>query len=210
MSYLKSPQGIERRSFEIIREELGPRSWSREEERIITRIIHTTADFSFAEATEISPGAVESAMKALREGARLVTDTNMARAGINKTALERFGGKVSCCMAWQRVARLAAERGTTRAAVSMRLAAKDRRNRIYVIGNAPTALFELKAMIEEGITRPDLVIGVPVGFVGAMESKEAIREAGVPYIVTRGRRGGSSVAAAIVNALLYLAGEDHA
>lgn len=207
MTYVKSPDCIEQQSFAIISQELGPRNWTRDQARIIMRIIHTTADFSFAETTEISPGAIEAAINAIKSGAGIVTDTNMARAGINKSVLRRFGGKISCFMAMEEVAERAKKEGITRAMVSMRLAAGDKNNRIFAIGNAPTALFELISLRNIGLVNPEVIIGVPVGFVGASEAKEAVRETGIPYIITRGRKGGSNVAAAVVNALLYLAAE---
>mgnify|MGYP005851241671 CR=1 FL=1 len=210
MDYLRSPREIEKTSFEIINRELGDRGWPKEIARVITRIIHTTADFSFAETTEISPGAVDAAVEAIRNGGHIVTDTNMARAGINQRLLRTFGGRVHCYTAWERVAVRAAREGLTRSAVAMRLAAGRKDNRVFAIGNAPTALFELKRLIEGGEVSPEVVIGVPVGFVGAAEAKEAIRQAGIPYIITRGRKGGSNVAAAIVNALLCLAAEREA
>lgn len=205
MSFLKSPDSIEKKSFEIIQKELGPRPWTEAETKIITRIIHTTADFSFADLTELSPGVVESAVSSLRAGCGIVTDTNMAKAGINKNLLAKLGSQVACFIDSPEVEKEAQSLGITRAMVAMRVAAQDPRNRIFAVGNAPTALFELIALYEKSEIRPAAVIGVPVGFVGAAEAKEALRNTSIPYVVTRGRKGGSNVAAAVVNALMLLA-----
>lgn len=202
--YIKVPHQIEERSFAIIAEELGDKTFPEDIGKIIKRVIHTTADFEYADITVISPRAIESAQRAIQGGAHIVTDTQMAKAGINKGKLKKFGGEVRCFMADEDVAQKAKERGITRAMVSMEKAVEDPDNRIFVIGNAPTALFELKRLIEEGRVKPDLVVGVPVGFVGAAESKEALESLDVPYIVTRGRKGGSAVGAAIINAILYM------
>ncbi len=205
MSFLKSPDSIEQKSFEIIQRELGPRPWTEAEAKIITRIIHTTADFSFADVTELSPGVIESAIASLRSGCGIVTDTNMAKAGINKNLLTRLGIEVSCFIDRPEVEEESRTLGITRAMVAMRVAAQNPSNRIFAIGNAPTALFELISLYEKGEIKPTAVIGVPVGFVGAAEAKEALRHTSIPYIITRGRKGGSNVAAAVVNALLRLA-----
>ncbi|SHJ05022.1 precorrin-8X methylmutase [Geosporobacter subterraneus DSM 17957] len=204
MEYIKVPHLIEEKSFEIITEELGDKTFPEEIGKIVKRIIHTTADFQYADITVISPGAIESAKEALRRGANIVTDTQMAKAGINKTKLGELGGEVHCYIGDADVAKKAKEKGITRAMVSMEKAIEDKKNEIFVIGNAPTALFELKRYIEEGKIRPALVVGVPVGFVGAAESKEEFESMNVPYIITRGRKGGSTVGAAIINALLYM------
>ncbi len=203
--YITSPQDIETRSFEIITEELGSHVFRSEAEaRIIKRIIHTTADFDFAGLTQISNGAIEAGMQAIRAGAHIVTDTRMAASGINKTRLAQYGGEVRCFIGDDDVATEAKTEGITRAMISMRKAAQDPANRIFAIGNAPTALFALKELIEQGHIRPALIIGVPVGFVGAAESKAALETLAVPHIVTRGRKGGSAIAACIVNAMLYM------
>lgn len=202
--YIKVPHLIEEKSFEIITEELGDKTFPEGEGKIIKRIIHTTADFQYADITIISPTAIESAKKAMKDGANIVTDTQMARAGINKGKLGSYGGEVRCFISDEDVAQKAKSLGITRAMVSMEKALEDKNNRIFVIGNAPTALFELKRFIEEEKIKPDLVVGVPVGFVGAAESKEAFEALNVPYIITRGRKGGSTVGAAIINAILYM------
>ena len=197
------PMDIEKRSFEIITEILGERQLPPENELVIKRVIHTSADFDYVDNLCFSEGAVARALEALRGGCDIVTDTQMARAGINKTILGRLGGQVHCFMSDEDVAKEARKRGITRATVSMERAAALDKPCIFAISNAPTALFSLDAQIKAGKIRPALIIGVPVGFVNVVESKEMIMEAGVPYIVARGRKGGSNVAAAICNALLY-------
>ena len=197
------PMDIEKRSFEIITEILGDRQLPPENELVIKRVIHTSADFDYVDNLCFSEGAVARALEALRGGCDIVTDTQMAKAGINKTILGKLGGQVHCFMSDEDVAKEARERGITRATVSMERAAALDKPCIFAIGNAPTALFSLDAQIKAGKIRPALIIGVPVGFVNVVESKEMIMEAGVPYIVARGRKGGSNVAAAICNALLY-------
>lgn len=204
MDFIK-PMDIEKRSFEIIGEELGDVPLNPLEEPIIKRVIHTTADFDYLENLYFSNGAVEQALAALRAGCTIVTDTQMARSGINKAALQKSGSKAVCFMSDEDVAAEAKARGITRASVSMERAAKLKAPLIFAVGNAPTALMTLSRLMEEGEVAPKLIIGVPVGFVNVVESKEKIIESGVPCIVARGRKGGSNVAAAIVNALLYLA-----
>ncbi len=197
------PQEIEARSFEIISEELGERKLDPEKELIIKRCIHTSADFEYADSLCFSEGAVEKAVEAIRRGACIVTDTQMGKSGINKKALARFGGEVYCFMSDEDVAAKAKEKGSTRATVSMDKAAELDRPLIFAIGNAPTALIRLYELITEGKLRPELIIGVPVGFVNVVQSKELIMQTDVPYIVARGRKGGSNIAACICNALLY-------
>ena len=198
------PMDIERRSFEIITELLGDKKLEPENELVIKRAIHTTADFDYAENLVFSPHAVKKGMEALKNGCDIVTDTQMAKAGINKTILAGLGGEVHCFMADADVAEAAKQRGVTRALVSMEKAAKLKRPCIFAIGNAPTALVSLGRLMEEGTLSPALIIGVPVGFVNVVESKELlIEKALAPYIIARGRKGGSNVAAAICNAMLY-------
>ena len=203
MPEIVKPMDIEKRSFEIITELLGERRLEPENELVIKRVIHTSADFDYVDNLCFSEHAVRRGIEALRGGCDIVTDTQMARAGINKSILGQLGGEVMCFMSDPDVAAEARERGVTRAMVSMERAAALEKPCIFAIGNAPTALFALKTLMEEGKVRPALVIGVPVGFVNVVESKEAIMTAGVPYIVARGRKGGSNVAAAICNAMLY-------
>ena len=198
------PMDIEKRSFAIITELLGDTKLEEENELVIKRVIHTTADFDYVQNLVFSPHAVTKGLDALRAGCHIVTDTQMAKAGINKTILGRLGGEVHCFMSDADVAAEAKERGVTRAIVSMEKAAQLPGKCIFAIGNAPTALFSLEALMETGKLRPALIIGVPVGFVNVVESKERIIEAAAaPYIVARGRKGGSNVAAAICNAMLY-------
>ena len=197
------PMDIEKRSFEIITELLGDRKLDPENELVIKRVIHTTADFDYADNLKFSEHAVQKGIKALRGGCDIVTDTQMARSGISKTVLEKLGGTVHCFISDPEVAAEAKSRGITRAVVSMEHAARLDKPLIFAIGNAPTALIRLRELIDAGEIAPALVIGVPVGFVNVVESKEEIMAASVPYIVARGRKGGSNVAAAIVNALLY-------
>ena len=204
------PEEIEGRSMEIIGEELarlGPLPPA-DCLPVVKRVIHTTADFDYRQSLWFSPGAVAAGVAALKAGAWIVTDTNMARAGVNRGALERTGGRVVCFMAEEEVARAARERGTTRAAVSMEAAAAlDTAGAplILAVGNAPTALLRARELLTEGKLSPVLVIGAPVGFVQVVESKELWMEAPCPRIIARGRKGGSTVAAAILNALLYQA-----
>ena len=197
------PADIEKRSFAIITEELGGRTFPESVAEVVKRVIHTSADFDYADNLCFSPDAVEQAKAALEAGATIVTDTNMALAGISKPTLAKLGGKAVCLMADEDVAREAKARGVTRATVSMEHAAKLDGPLIFAIGNAPTALIRLHELIEEGAVSPALVIGVPVGFVNVVESKELFLGGDTPYIIARGRKGGSNVAAAIVNALLY-------
>jgi precorrin-8X/cobalt-precorrin-8 methylmutase len=197
------PNDIEKRSFEIITEELGSKYIPKELEQVIKRVIHTTADFEYADTMMFSENVIPRALKAIKEGACIVTDTQMVKSGINKKTLERFGGEVYCFMSDDDIAELAKKNGTTRAVASMDKAATLDKKLIFAIGNAPTALIRIHQLVEEGKLNPELVIGVPVGFVNVVSSKELIMESSVPYIVAAGRKGGSNVAAAICNALLY-------
>lgn len=205
LEYIK-PMDIEKRSFEIITELLGDTPMEPENELVIKRVIHTSADFDYAQNLVFSPGAVSLGIQALRSGCDIVTDTQMAKAGINKSLLGKLGGTVHCFMSDTDVAEEAKLRGITRAAVSMERAAKLEKPCIFAIGNAPTALIAIKELMEQGKLNPALIIGVPVGFVNVVESKELILGTQVPHIVARGRKGGSNVAAAICNALLYQIG----
>ena len=212
------PADIEKRSMELISREMKtvPPKYHAP---VIRRVIHTTADFEYEQTLVFSGNAVTSALTALRtarssaesdilSSVTIVTDTNMALSGINKGALSRLNCRAVCYMADPAVAEDAERRGVTRAAVSMEKAAELKGPLIFAIGNAPTALLRLKELIDADAVRPELVVGVPVGFVNVVESKELIMESDVPYIVARGRKGGSTVAAAICNALLYMAEED--
>lgn len=200
------PEDIEKRSFEIISKEIGDRKLDPLQAPIIKRAIHTSADFDYLENLVFSPGAVEKAMEAVLMGATIVTDTQMAWSGINKKAVEKFGGRAVCFMADEDVGKAAQAAGTTRAVASMKKAASLSGPLIFAVGNAPTALAALYEMIQEGRLKPELIIGVPVGFVNVVEAKELILQTDVPYIVARGRKGGSNIAAAICNAILYQCG----
>lgn len=199
------PSEIEKRSFEIITKELEMmgKVIPQEEAPITKRVIHTSADFEYADTMCYSKNAITIARDLIKNGAHIVTDTNMAMAGINKKKLAAYGGEVHCFMADKDVELEAKERGITRAAVSMERASKLDVPVIFAIGNAPTALISLYEMMEKGIFTPDFVIGVPVGFVNVVAAKELFLQADVPYIINRGRKGGSNIAAAIVNALVY-------
>ena len=199
------PQEIEKRSFEIITEELGDFVLTPGTEPIVKRCIHTSADFDYAKNLVFSDNAVQKAMDAIRDGAWIITDTQMGMAGINKKKLAEYGGEVRCFMSDEETARLAKEQGTTRAAVSMERAAALNRKLIFAVGNAPTALVRLYELIKEGRLKPELIIGVPVGFANVVASKELILSLeDTPYIVAKGRKGGSNIAACICNALLYM------
>ena len=203
------PGEIEKRSFEIIGEELLSRGiiLPKETEFVTKRVIHASADFEYADTLMFSEHAIETAQRLLLNGADIVTDTNMALSGVHKKTLEKLGGQVHCFMADGEIARIAKENGETRAYVSMRKASEMKKDVIFAIGNAPTALISLYEMIQSGEYKPAFVIGVPVGFVNVEVSKEMIMDTSVEYIVNRGRKGGSTIAAAICNALLYSVGE---
>lgn len=204
MEYITDPVAIEKKSMEIIGEILGPMNCLPEELRVIKRVIHTTADFEYRDILTFNHRPIEAAFQALAGGRKIVTDTMMASSGINKGILTRRGIGLSCLISGGETARLAREKCMTRAMASMELAARDKGNGIFVIGNAPTALFKLMELYQQGVLCPDLIIGVPVGFVGAAESKEALAGLPLPSILTRGRKGGSNIAAAIINAILYM------
>lgn len=198
------PMEIERRSFEIISQEAGDRIPDDIRAMIIKRVIHTSADFDYIDHLCFSEGSVERGLEALKNGAWIITDTNMALSGINKSSLKKAGGEAHCFMADEDVAGEAKRLGVTRASVCVDKAARLERPLIYAVGNAPTALIRLYELIQSGKIRPELIIGVPVGFVNVVQSKELIMQTDIPYIVARGRKGGSNVAACICNALLYL------
>ena len=199
------PQDIEKRSFAIISQELEEKGivLPKEQELVTKRAIHTSADFDYAKTMTYSDHAVEIAKRLIQNGADIVTDTNMALAGVNKKELAKYGGEAHCFMAEEEVAKIAKERGVTRATVSMEKAAQIEKPVIFAIGNAPTALIELYEMMQSGKYRPAFIIGVPVGFVNVEAAKDLILKTDVPYIINRGRKGGSNIAAAICNALLY-------
>ena len=200
-----APKEIEARSFEIITQELGDFPLEPGTEAIVKRCIHTSADFDYAKNLCFSKDAVKKAQEAIKSGASIVTDTQRARAGINKKTLAKYGGQALCFMSDEDVAEAARKNGSTRATASMDKAAAMDEDLIFAIGNAPTALVRLYELIKEGKIHPRLIIGVPVGFVNVVASKELIMELDVPYIVAKGRKGGSNIAACICNALMYTA-----
>ena len=206
----RKPGEIEQASFQIIRQELADRGICLQKENagVILRCIHASADFDYAQNLRFTRSAVPLAVNALRNGVPVVTDTNMAKAGVSKPGLCKLNGDVFCYMAEEQIAREAKERGITRAAVSMEYAAREHPQAVFAVGNAPTALFVLADAIEQGL-RPSLVVAVPVGFVHVTESKERVFSVcgryGVPAIAAMGRKGGSSIAAAICNCLIYTA-----
>lgn len=207
MEYIKNPMMIEEKSFIMIQEIIdeirpGYKFKNEIEEKIIKRSIHTTADFEYLDILKISDTAVENIVDALKNNATIYTDTNMALSGINKRKLDALGCKYRCLVAEEETANLAKEKGITRSMAAVELAMKDEGRKIFVLGNAPTALYKVIEMFNEGCS-VDAVVGVPVGFVGAAESKYSLEQTEIPYIVAEGRKGGSNVAAAIVNAILY-------
>lgn len=198
------PEKIEEESFRIIEAEIGPHPFPESEFQIVRRAIHATADFEFLKTIRFHPDAIASGIKALQSGASIVADVEMIQSGISKVGLARFGGAVHCYISDEDVVVSAKALGITRAICAMRKAAKTEAQ-VYAIGNAPTALFELIRLVREGVVSPALIVGVPVGFVSAVESKEALLAIETPFITTLGRKGGTPVAVAIINALLRLA-----
>lgn len=201
--YIKNPMKIETKSMDIIEEVMGDTNFSEEEKIIAKRMIHTTGDFDYRKIIVFKNDFIKEGKKAILEGATIFTDTKMAYMGINKPALEKANCKLKCFIDEDRVFTLSKELGTTRSACAVDLAVEEGID-IFVIGNAPTALFRVLELVDEGKLNPRFVVGVPVGFVGAAESKEALREYHIPSISTIGNKGGSNVAASIINALLYM------
>lgn len=201
------PHEIEQLSFQIIDGEAGDHGFSTDQWPVVRRVIHTSADFEWQQMIRFHPQAIVSGVSAIRRGCPIITDTNMARAGIRQRDLARFGGTVNCYMTDERVAETAARKGITRAKAAVDVAAPSITGGIYVVGNAPTALLRLVELIDQGTLRPALVVGLPVGFVNAAESKALLLECDVPHVTNVGRKGGSNVAAAVVNALIIKAGE---
>lgn len=198
-----APDEIEAKSFSTIRDEVGDLPYHRLANAVIYRVIHATADLSFATEMHFSENACERAQEAIYAGSALITDTNMTRAGINQKTAEQYGGTICCYVGDEAIRQAAHEKQTTRSIVAVEYAVSQFPGAIFVIGNAPTALLRLCELIEEKKARPACVIGVPVGFVNVVESKQILMQTNVPHIVAKGRKGGSTVAAAIVNALLY-------
>jgi len=206
-SLTMKPEEIEAESFRIIDKEAGDHGWPEAEWQVVRRSIHTSADFEYAGSMVFSDGVVEKAVAAIKSGCGIVTDTTMAMSGIGKERLAPFGCRAVCHVADPDVAESARHEGITRSIAAMRKAVASPDNRIFVIGNAPTALFELLRLVREGAVQPALIIGLPVGFVGAEESKNALAatDGSIPFITNMGRKGGSNVAAAVVNALAIIA-----
>ena len=201
--YIKVPMDIENKSFEIIGREMKPQDFSENQLKIIKRVIHTTADFEYQDLVYIREGSIEAALKILKKGTTIYTDTNMALAGINKKALKDLNCKVVCYVDHQEVAQIAKDRSITRSMAALEKAVEEGVE-FFVFGNAPTALFKLKELMVKGKSKAQFIVAAPIGFVGAAESKEEIEKLETPMITVRGRKGGSSVAASIVNALLYM------
>jgi precorrin-8X/cobalt-precorrin-8 methylmutase len=201
------PGEIESLSFKIIDSEAGSHGFGVKEWNIVRRMIHTSADFDYIKSVRFHPDAVEAGIGAIRQGSTIITDTNMARVGIRKGELALFGGQVRCLIADTDVAERAKAEGVTRALAAVDKAVEQVKGGIYVIGNAPTALLRLMALVAENKVTPDLVVGFPVGFVNAAESKAELIKLNIPFISNVGRKGGSNVAASIVNALAIMAAE---
>ena len=202
------PAEIESTSFDIIDREVGNHDFNGSQWAIVRRMIHTTADFEFKDMVRFHPGAIPAGIKAIRNGKMIITDTNMARVGIRTKELAQFGVTVKCYMNDPLIHEKAKSNGTTRAKAAVDMAVDDMRDGIYVVGNAPTALLRLIELVNAGKVRPALIIGLPVGFVNAAESKAALLEMDHPYISNIGRKGGSNLAASVVNALTILAGKE--
>lgn len=205
MYEILKPMDIEKRSFEIISQELGETNLSEQELLVLKRVIHTTADFDYKKNLVFKNNPVEKGIEALKNGCVIVTDTNMALAGINKPSLKKGGNSAVCYISDEDVARAAKEKGVTRAQIAVEKAAKLNESVIFAIGNAPTALIKIDELINKGELNPVLIIACPVGFVNVMESKELILKHNIPSITAVGRKGGSNVAAAVINAMLYQA-----
>ncbi len=198
------PEEIEAESFRIIDSEIGPHQYDDQQWPVVRRVIHTTADFELAEQIRFSWNLTDRALVALRGGAKVLCDTNMVLSGVNKARLAKLGGSIACHVADPQVAAEAKAAGLTRSTLALRKGVAEGCT-IFLIGNAPTALFELLRLVEAGEANPELIVGVPVGFVGAAESKQALIESDLPYVAIEGRKGGSAIAAAILNALLIQA-----
>lgn len=199
------PDDIEALSFKIIEEEAGQHDFSADQWSVVRRMIHTSADFEYLQSVRFHPAAIQSGLKAIRGGKAIYTDTQMARSGISQPRLNPFGVSVHCLIGDPRVVDISQRSGITRAQAAVDLAASELSDTIYVVGNAPTALLQLIKLVREGQVEPALIVGLPVGFVNAAESKEALRDLETPYITNVGRKGGSNLAASVINALAVLA-----
>jgi len=204
------PEQIENRSFQLIEARVASHPFNRRQWSVVKRMIHATADFELVRSTVFHPRSLQAGIKALRSGAPIITDTNMVRAGITRKRLRAYGTEVRCAISRPAVAKQARLSGITRAAAAMRVLAPLMKGSLVAVGNAPTALREVLAIAGDKAYRPALIIGVPVGMVGAAESKEMLIASGLPFITVRGEKGGSPLAASIVNALALLAsGKEH-
>lgn len=199
------PEDIETLSFKIIDEEAGPHDYSPEQWRIVQRMIHTSADFEYMDTVRFHPESIRAGLNAIRSGKTILTDTNMAKAGIRKKELEHFGAAVKCFINDDKIKKVAKEAGITRAKAAVEVSVSIMEGGIYVVGNAPTALLQIIELVKDKKVKPALIIGFPVGFVNAAESKAALIEMDCPYISNVGRKGGSNIAASVVNALAILA-----
>lgn len=199
------PQEIEEKSFEMITEELGEHTFTPEQYPVVQRVIHASADFELGRSLIFHPRAIEAGIEAIRAGKIVVADVQMVQVGISKPRIEQFGGDVRVYISDKDVMEEAKRLNTTRAIISIRKAIKEADGAIYAIGNAPTALLELIRLVKEGIAKPGLIVGVPVGFVSAAESKDELAKLDIPFITNIGRKGGSPVAVAAVNALSIMA-----
>lgn len=202
------PEQIEGRSFAMITEELGPHSFTEEQYKIVQRVIHASADFDLGRSLLFHPDAIQAGIRAIRSGKKVIADVQMVQVGANKTRIEKFGGEIKVYISDLDVREEAKRLNTTRAIISMRKAIKEADGGIYAIGNAPTALLELIRLIKESEAKPDLVIGLPVGFVSAAESKEELAKLDIPFITNIGRKGGSTITVAALNALSLLADKE--
>lgn len=199
------PEDIEILSFKIIDKEAGPHDYSPEQWRIVQRMIHTSADFEYMDTVRFHPESIRAGLNAIRSGKTILTDTNMAKAGIRKKELEHFGAAVKCFINDDKIKKVAKEAGITRAKAAVDASVSIMEGGIYVVGNAPTALLQIIELVKDKKVKPALIIGFPVGFVNAAESKAALIEMDCPYISNVGRKGGSNIAASVVNALAILA-----
>ncbi len=208
-TFIQKPMAIENRSMELIAPALAPFHLDEPQQKVYSRLIHASGDTGYAPLIRLHPDAIAAGMTALRGGCDIYTDVEMVRTGINKRKLASFGGQVHCLIADEAVARRAKEEGTTRSLMAMRTFGQKLNGSVVAIGNAPTALYEVLRLMQEEAVRPALVVGIPVGFVGAADAKAALaKESQVPYITVEGTKGGSPIAAAAVNALLYLIDND--
>lgn len=203
MGYIKVPMDIEKRSFEIIGEEMGNHDFSDRELNVVKRVIHTTADFEYKDLIRIDEQSIDKALSLLKKGCKIYTDTQMIKSGINKKALEKLGCEIVNYVSTEEAFRIAKEKNITRSMAAIEIAMNEGRE-FFVFGNAPTALYRLIELYREGKAKPKFVIGAPIGFVGASESKEELLKTDLDNITIRGRKGGSTVSVAIVNALMYM------